>query len=169
MDLLLWRHAEAEDGTDNRPDAQRKLTAKGAQQAARMAAWIRRHAPKDLRILASPAVRCQQTAHALGLPFETDERLGVDGSASELLAAAGWPHDAAAKPAAALIVGHQPTLGRVAALLLSGKEDHYAIKKGALCWLCNMTKQGRNQFIVKLAVESAFQQNFEPSLFLRQQ
>ena len=62
MDLLLWRHAEAEDGF---PDETRKLTPRGEQQAKQMAKWINKHAPKDLRIIASPALRCQQTALAL--------------------------------------------------------------------------------------------------------
>ena len=35
MELLLWRHAEAEDGF---PDAERRLTPRGEQQAQRMAA-----------------------------------------------------------------------------------------------------------------------------------
>src|SRR5689334_5644347 len=88
MDLLLWRHAEAEDGT---PDLKRKLTPRGEKQARQMAEWIKKHAPKDLRIIASPATRCQQTAQALGLPFETDKRLGTGGDVSGLLATIDWP------------------------------------------------------------------------------
>ena len=37
MNLILWRHAEAEDGAD---DLQRALTGKGRRQAARMAQWL---------------------------------------------------------------------------------------------------------------------------------
>ena len=33
MDLILWRHADAEDGAD---DLARQLTAKGRKQAARV-------------------------------------------------------------------------------------------------------------------------------------
>jgi len=33
MDLILWRHADAEDGV---PDSGRKLTAKGEKQARQM-------------------------------------------------------------------------------------------------------------------------------------
>ena len=76
MDLLLWRHAEAEQGS---PDAKRKLTARGEKQAAQMGEWIRKNAPRKLRVLASPVLRCQQTARALGVPFETDARLGTGG------------------------------------------------------------------------------------------
>ena len=84
MDLLLWRHAEAEDGI---PDLKRRLTARGEKQAQQIAEWLHQHAPKKLRILVSPALRCQQTAKALGLPFETDKRLGTDGNVASLLAA----------------------------------------------------------------------------------
>ena len=130
MELLLWRHAEAEDGF---PDADRRLTPRGEQQAQRMAAWIKAHAPKNLRIIVSPATRCQQTAAALGLPFETDPRLATSGNVTDLLAAADGP--SASPQSAALIVGHQPTLGRVAARLLSGQDAEWSVRKGALWWL----------------------------------
>ncbi len=136
MDLLLWRHAEAEDGF---PDSKRKLTPRGEKQATQMAEWLRKHAPKNLRILVSPATRCQQTAKALGLPFETDKRLGTDSNAVNLLAAVGWPEGG--KEGAVLIVGHQPTLGQTAALLLSGAEDNWSIKKGTVWWFSSRSRQ----------------------------
>ena len=71
MELLLWRHAEAEDGED---DLARPLTQRGCGQAARMAAWIKAHQPKDLRIIVSHALRTQQTVKALDLPYETFRR-----------------------------------------------------------------------------------------------
>lgn len=40
-----------------------------------------------------PAQRCQQTATALGLPFETDRRLDTSGNVTDLLAAIGWPDE----------------------------------------------------------------------------
>ena len=136
FELLLWRHAEAEEGF---PDASRRLTPRGEKQAQRMARWILTHAPQDLRIVVSPATRCQQTAAALGLPLETDQRLSTSGNVADLLAVAGWPEGEANtgcyKPKAVLIIGHQPTLGRTAARLLSGHEEGWEIKKGALWWL----------------------------------
>ncbi len=33
MDLILWRHAEAEEGGAGQPDAKRRLTARGDKQA----------------------------------------------------------------------------------------------------------------------------------------
>ena len=144
MDLLLWRHAEAEDGF---PDETRKLTPRGEQQAKQMAKWINKHAPKDLRIIASPALRCQQTAQALGRPFETDTRLSTSGNACSLLAAAGWPDGGSNKQSptgepAVLVIGHQPTLGQAAAHLLSGSEADWPIKKGAVWWF-NYRASGR--------------------------
>ena len=48
-DLILWRHAEAEDLADNDEtggnDLSRRLTHKGEKQAARMAAWLQ-HRPR---------------------------------------------------------------------------------------------------------------------------
>jgi phosphohistidine phosphatase len=38
MELILWRHAEAEDGI---PDMARELTSKGKKQAKHMAAWLK--------------------------------------------------------------------------------------------------------------------------------
>ena len=48
-----------------------------------------------------------------------------------MLDAAGWP-DATT---AAVVVGHQPTLGQVAALLLSGQPQDWQIKKANAWWL----------------------------------
>ena len=154
MDLLLWRHAEAEDGF---PDQKRKLTARGEKQARQMADWILEHAPKNLRIVVSPALRCQQTAQALGRPFETERRIGTDGNAPQLLAAVGWPEGGTGKPGptgktAVLVVGHQPTLGQTAALLLSGAEADWSIKKGAVWWFSNRTRNNETQTILRVMI-----------------
>ena len=73
MDLILWRHAEAEEALQTDLDAQfdlaRKLTPRGEKQAARMAEWLDRQLPGSARIVVSPARRCEQTALALGRKF----------------------------------------------------------------------------------------------------
>ena len=142
MDLILWRHAEAEDGM---PDAKRRLTDKGQKQAQHMATWLRAHLPAKTRILASPTTRTQQTVQALELPFETLTDVGVSASAVSILAAAGWP-DASN---AVLIVGHQPTLGQLAAYLLCGEEQDWSVKKGALWWISNRVRQGEGQSVLR--------------------
>ena len=145
MDLLLWRHAEAEDGED---DLKRRLTPRGEKQARAMGKWVLEHQPKDLRIIVSPAVRTQQTAEALKLPFETHRKIGPEACVSELIAASGWP----AASNSVLIVGHQPTLGRMAALLLAGNEAEWTIKKGALWWLSNRVRRGETQTVLRAVI-----------------
>ncbi len=145
MDLLLWRHAEAEEGED---DLKRRLTERGERQARLMGEWIRQHQPKDLRIVVSPAVRTQQTAEALKLPFETNRKIGPEAWVSELIAASGWPH----AKGAVLIVGHQPSLGRMASLLLAGQEADWSIKKGALWWLTNRVRRGDAQTVLRAMI-----------------
>ena len=145
MDLLLWRHAEAEDGED---DLKRRLTARGEKQAHAMAAWICAHQPKDMRVVVSPAMRAQQTAEALKLPFETNRKIGPEACVSELIAAAAWP-DASG---AVLIIGHQPSLGRMASLLLAGNESEWTIKKGALWWLSNRVRRGETQTVLRAVI-----------------
>jgi len=128
MDLILWRHAEA--GARS-PDSARELTERGREQARRIAAWLKPRLPGNCEILVSPAERAQQTARALGIAFTTAPAVGTDAAAPDVIAAIEWP----ARSRAVLIVGHQPTLGRVAALLLSGAEGDWDIGKGALWWL----------------------------------
>ena len=128
MDLLLWRHADAADG---RPDLARALTKRGHEQARAMAKWLKKRMPAGLRILASPARRAQETAAALGMPVETFDELAPDAAPSALLAAAGWP-DA---DGAVMIVGHQPTLGETAGVILGPKGYQLHVRKGAILWL----------------------------------
>jgi phosphohistidine phosphatase len=128
MDLILWRHADAEPGS---PDSARKLTERGREQARRVAAWLKPRLPGNCEVLVSPAARAQQTARALGVAFTIAPAVGTDATAESIIAAADWP----ARSEATLIVGHQPTLGRVAAMLLSGAETDWDIGKGALWWL----------------------------------
>ena len=149
MDLLLWRHAEAEEGSN---DFERRLTGRGRSQAAAVADWIRRHQPKKLEIVASPTVRTQQTADALELPYETNRRIGPDACVSALIAASGWPE----RSGAVLLVGHQPGLGRLASLLLSGQEADWTIKKGALWWLTKRVRSGENQTVLRTVISPDF-------------
>lgn len=127
MELILWRHAEAEDSI---PDSLRELTAKGHRQAKHMAAWLKPRLPDDTRILVSPARRTQQTAAALGLDFITLEAVAPGASPYEVLEAAGWPN----QEQSVLIVGHQPTLGEVASRLLQSAIPSQSIKKSAVWW-----------------------------------
>jgi phosphohistidine phosphatase len=51
MDLILWRHADAEGGS---PDSERRLTERGREQARRVAAWLKARLPRGCEVLVSP-------------------------------------------------------------------------------------------------------------------
>lgn len=149
MELILWRHAEA---VDTLPDATRRLSSRGERQAVQMAGWLKPRLPKQTRILVSPATRCQQTAQALGLDFETSRLLSTDNSVADLIAASEWPTGGGA----VLIVGHQPTLGQLAALLLSGQEADWTVKKGAVWWYTNRVRDGETQTVLRACLGADF-------------
>ena len=127
MELILWRHADAESGI---PDDERRLTGKGLKQAERMAAWLGKRLPDDYLVLASPARRAQETARALTKKFDTRREIGTLAGADDVLRSAGWPH----ADSSVVVVGHQPTLGQAAALVLTGKILDWNIRKGAVWW-----------------------------------
>ena len=131
MNLILWRHADAEDAVAGGLDHERELTARGREQAKRMAAWLNDRLPVDTVVLVSPALRAQQTATALRKKFTTRDALGTNADCATLLKALGTP----TADGATLVVGHQPTLGQVASLLLTGAEGALSVKKGAVWWI----------------------------------
>ena len=131
MDLILWRHAEAEIIAPGQDDLQRALTPKGERQARRMAAWLNHRLAATTRVLVSPALRCRQTADALGREVRIVPTLAPDAPIAALIEASRWPK--ASEPV--LICGHQPTLGQLAAHLLAGVEQDWPVKKGAVWWL----------------------------------
>lgn len=146
MDLILWRHAEAVPDLED--DLARPLTRKGERQAQRMAAWLSRQLPDQLRVLASPAVRAQQTAAALERRVKTVDELAPGGSVEALLHAARWP-DARE---ATIVVGHQPALGLAAAYLLSGQAQGWPVRKGGVWWLRAREREGTLQVVLHAAI-----------------
>ncbi|HSV44509.1 MAG TPA: histidine phosphatase family protein [Ramlibacter sp.] len=148
MDLILWRHAEAQDA-EGMDDLERALTSRGEKQAARVAAWLDRLLPEGARVLSSPARRCEQTALALGRKCKLRPELGPLGSAAELLEVAQWPH--ARLPV--VVVGHQPVLGQALAQLLGLRHDSCPVRKGAAWWIRTRERDGHQQTVV-VAVQS---------------
>ena len=145
MDLILWRHAEAFDATPSQDDLLRSLTPKGERQAQRMAEWLNRRLAESTRILVSPALRCQQTVAALGKKARTIPELAPDAGVQAMLTAARWPES----NVPILLVGHQPTLGLLAASLLTGELFPLAVKKGAIWWLRNRDREGLAQVVLQ--------------------
>ncbi len=131
MDLILWRHAEAEPGGPEKPDLSRTLTSKGHKQACRMGKWLDACLPNSCRILVSPATRTVQTAEALTRKFKIEPALGPDTTVERILAATNWQHC----PDPILIVGHQPTLGQLAAILIGGNCQNWTIRKANIWWI----------------------------------
>jgi phosphohistidine phosphatase len=143
MDLILWRHAEAEAGVD---DLARSLTPYGQQQARVMAHWLKKQLPPDAIILASEAVRARQTAAALSSEYQVDARLNPDAPMAQVLQVLRWPSN----PSTVVYVGHQPTLGHVAAFILGGSDvQSWSVKKGAIWWLRQRVRMQYEQPVLK--------------------
>lgn len=149
MHLILWRHAEAEDIAAS--DLARQLTTRGRKQAQNVARWLRARLPDDAVILASPAARTIQTAEALTDQYRVVRELAPDASVEEVLTAVGWPEGLSST---VVVVGHQPTLGEVAARLLSGGTDSrsWAVKKAGVLWLASRERNGGDEAVLHAAI-----------------
>ncbi|MGI4856562.1 MAG: SixA phosphatase family protein [Janthinobacterium lividum] len=136
MQLILWRHAQAEDSTNGAGDFRhrdlaRELTLTGEKQARRTAEWLRPRLPAGSVVLASPAIRTVQTAQQLTSEFERVAALAPDTEPAAVLDAVGW---ARGGERVVVVVGHQPTLGRLASLLLTGQDQDLPVHKSAAWW-----------------------------------
>ncbi len=149
MDLILWRHAQAEVGE---PDFGRVLTAQGRKQATKMATWLDRSLPSGCRILCSPTARTVQTAEALDRKFKIVPELGPLALPEEALAVAGWP-DARG---AVMLIGHQPWLGKLASLLLTGVAKDLTIKKSNAWWIARRQRDEGNELYLRAVLAPDF-------------
>ena len=113
-----------------------------------MADWLRHHAPEGATLLASRALRSQQTAAALTSRCKIARGLDPGRGVEELLAVVEWP-EGGGDSGCVIAVGHQPTLGRTAALLLGGAEADWTIKKGAIWWFSNRVRVGETQTVLR--------------------
>jgi len=144
MDLIFWRHAEAFEPLEGEDDLSRTLTPRGEKQAKRMAEWLDRQLPEGVRVLVSPAQRTLQTAMALDRKYKVREELAPNAEPDQVLLAAGWPD--AKMPI--LIVGHQPTLGQIIAMLMGLSVQDCTVRKGAVWWLRSRLRDGVRQTVV---------------------
>ena len=133
--LILWRHAEAEDDSVSGKDIDRALTKRGNKDANNMAKWLSQYLPTNTQILCSPARRCMQTATSLagltGLDVQVVEFLSVNSTADRI--AKEVINDDCNQTI--VIVGHQPNLGYLITKLLGLNERASVVKKGAVWWL----------------------------------
>lgn len=153
MDLILWRHADAGDAVvDPVADLQRRLTHRGRKQAERVAEWLEARLPDRYLILSSPAARTVETAAALAGKRKFDDGLLPGRDVADHLAALHWPDGPESKVRHIVLVGHQPTLGRLASLLLGGQEADWSFRKGAVWWLSTRDRDGRQQVVLRAAI-----------------
>ncbi len=144
MDLVLWRHAEANEADLPSADLSRELTARGLKQAIRMAAWLDRQLPESTKIFSSPAVRTDQTVRTLGRKYKLRNELLPDATVGSLLEVAQWPE----VEGTVLLVGHQPSLGNLIAHLLGIESQQCAVKKGAVWWLRTRERAGVQETVL---------------------
>jgi phosphohistidine phosphatase len=149
MDLVFWRHAEAQEWEEGCNDMERTLTSRGEKQAARVAAWLDRQLPEGTRILVSPARRAEQTALALDRKYKLRSEIAPNGSTEQLLELVQWPH----AKGTTLVVGHQPVLGQTIAQLLGMQTSECVVRKGAVWWLRHREREGEAQTVL-LSVQS---------------
>jgi len=145
MNLILWRHAEADESPN---DLARQLTAKGHRQAQRMGAWLEARLPDKYKVICSRARRSQDTARALTEKFRIDASIDPGASYAAVLAAVNWPHASGT----VVVVGHQPTLGEVASMVLAGAPTEWAIRKGALWWISYRERESVGETVLRAAM-----------------
>jgi phosphohistidine phosphatase len=131
--LWLLRHAEAEPhGT--RPDSDRRLTARGEQQARAAGVAIQRMAVAFDEILFSPKVRARATVELAAEGWSAQQRellrehpplAGGFDAPQAIDALSGVP----AQDGRLLLVGHEPDLSLTVGGLTGGRID---LKKGGL-------------------------------------
>ncbi|MBY6207885.1 phosphohistidine phosphatase SixA [Halomonas denitrificans] len=124
-ELLIMRHGEAAPGY---PDHERRLTERGEDEARAMGRWLADRSDIDvanLRILASPFVRAQQTAALVmemlpgNISMDTLEIITPDDPPE---AAVDWLTLNAGE-APLLLVSHMPLVACLTGLLVEGREQ----------------------------------------------
>lgn len=145
MQLILWRHAEADEQAQTGLDLDRTLTSRGKKQAASMAAWLKGKLPKDYVLWVSEAVRAQQTAAYLKHPMQINAELNPDADPHAVLEACGWDLSPQSidllHERTLVLVGHQPYLGQIASLLQTGVPHFWSLKKAGVCWLAQRQRE----------------------------
>lgn len=137
MDCILFRHGIAAERDDWKgPDAQRPLTAKGAEKTAEAAAGLASLGVKPTHLFASPYVRAVETAKLLRetlaerLELRLCDELVPEAPPDKLFPLlASLPEDACV-----ICVGHEPHLGDTAGVMLAGQAlPGLALKKAGAC------------------------------------
>lgn len=120
-ELLIVRHAHAEPASAATGDFDRPLSAHGKAETGPVAAHLRGRGLHFARVLCSPAKRTRETLAAVwpeaaAVEFNAEVYEATPGTLLRLLDAPGgaWP---------VLLVGHNPGLEQLVALLADGHSD----------------------------------------------
>ncbi|ADV25942.1 putative phosphohistidine phosphatase, SixA [Pseudoxanthomonas suwonensis 11-1] len=124
-ELILLRHAHAEPGAPGQADIDRPLSAHGLAEAEAAGRWLAGKGLLPDRVLCSPARRNRETLEAvLGITGYAEQRLeesiyeATPGTLIGLLE----DHREVDR---LMVVGHNPGLERLVALLDQGRSDDY--------------------------------------------
>jgi phosphohistidine phosphatase len=135
LELFLIRHGVAEErGKDWPDDSQRPLTAEGIARLRKAAQGLNRIGVSFEQIVTSPLVRARQTADVFAAELKSKPSIVT----SDALAPAGTPPAVIqeitkhVRKARVALVGHEPNLGELAALLI-GARNPLEVKKGGMC------------------------------------
>lgn len=124
-ELVLLRHAEAEIDSLGQGDITRSLTERGRQAARAAGRWLAEHRIHPARILCSPAARTRETLEQIQESVGSAQSLIApqiyEATPGELLALLDNHLDASTL----LLVGHNPGLERLVALLSEGRSDEF--------------------------------------------
>mgnify|MGYP002651980712 CR=1 FL=1 len=123
-ELILLRHAHAGSHTTGPDDRDRVLSEVGVQEARAAGAWLREQGLLPDRVLCSPAARTRETLAVLGDlgVVEVREEPSIYEASPGTLAALV---DANRDANRLLLVGHNPGLEQLAALMHSGQTGDY--------------------------------------------
>ncbi len=152
IELILWRHADADEGW---PDMKRALTVRGIEQARQTAAWLKPRLPGKFWVLCSPADRARQTAAALAHDIRIDERLMPGAHVRDHLLATEWPDGPQGCPGVLVVVGHQPILGALAAQLMTGQEYAWSFEKSGVWWFSAREPEANGETVLKAVMTPA--------------
>lgn len=124
-ELILLRHAHAESATPGQTDLDRPLSAEGNAEAEAAGRWLQEHGLVPDLALCSPARRARATLEAvLARVGYVDQRLDGEIYEASPGALAGLV-DRHREAGRLLLVGHNPGLERLVALMHSGQSGDY--------------------------------------------
>ena len=124
-ELILLRHAHAEPSSTGQADLDRPLSPEGLAEAEAAGRWLSEQGLVPDCVLCSPARRTRETLEAvLGVIGYVEQRLedAMYEATSGTLAALADTHRDAER---LLLVGHNPGLEQLAALMHSGQSGDY--------------------------------------------